>query len=257
MAKIFLFDIETSPITAYTWSLWDEVRSMQKVVEDWSVLTWAGKWLGEPEVHYDSNHLHGYHLDDSSSLISLHEFLDEADIVVAHNGNKFDIKKVNARFVQLGLHPPSPYHKIDTLREAKKNFAFTSNRLDALGEFLNLGRKVDTGGFELWSRCMAGDAEAFEEMIEYNIQDVVLLEQVYLTLRPWMNNHPNVSVIDDPQKPTCPKCGGVHLQWRGYSTTQTSKYRRFQCQDCGGWGRSRTLDTPRKMAPGVATNAQS
>jgi hypothetical protein len=236
--KIFLYDIETSPITAYTWSLWTEAKNYDNVVQDWCILTWAGKWLGEDEVHYDANHFHGDHLCDIETVRNLHHFIDEADIVVAHNGNKFDMKKMNARFIEAGLHPPAPYRKIDTLLEAKKNFAFTSNRLDALGSFLGLGRKKETGGFGLWTRCMAGDRKAFDEMLDYNIQDVLLLEEVYLKLRPWMHNHPNLGVFcDDTEQ--CPKCGGTHLQYRGYSTTQAGRYRRFQCQDCGGWGRER------------------
>lgn len=237
--KIFLYDIETSPITAHTWSLWTEVRNHGNITQDWSMLTWAGKWLGEEEVHYDANHFHSKNpFNDTKILRSLHSFIDEADIVVAHNGNKFDIKKMNARFIQVGLRPPSPYRKIDTLLEAKKNFAFTSNRLDALGQALGLGRKKETGGFDLWLRCMAGDREAFDTMLEYNIQDVMLLEEVYLALRPWMHNHPNLGVYCDEQT-QCPKCGGTHLQYRGFSTTQAGRYRRFQCQDCGGWGRER------------------
>ena len=252
--KIFVFDIETSPMTAYTWSLWTEVRSMDFITADWCMLTWAGKWLGDDEVFFDSNHLHGKPDDDSAILVSLHEYMDEADIVIAHNGNKFDIKKMNARFIQEGMEPPSHYRKIDTLLEARKNFAFSSNRLDALGEFLGVGRKVDTGGFGLWARCMAGDKQAFEDMVSYNIQDVSLLEEIYYKLRPWMQNHPNLGVYEhDTDDTKCPKCGGTDIQYRGYAYTQAAKYHRFQCNDCGGWGRVRTTDIPRGTK-GIMTN---
>lgn len=238
-AKIFLFDIETAPLTANCWSMWKQNIGWNQLIEDWYMLTWAGKWLGEDNILFDSNHLHGDPKDDEAICASLHACLDEADIVVAHNGNRFDIKKVNARFIGHGMEPPSPYRKVDTLLEARKNFAFTSNRLDALGDTLGFGRKIDTGGFSLWTRCMSGEIEAFEEMVEYNIQDIALLESVYLKLRPWMQQHPNVNVFDDDETPRCPKCGGTHLNYRGYATTQMARYHRFQCMDCGGWGRDR------------------
>jgi hypothetical protein len=256
MPKIFLFDIETAPIMAYVWSIWKQNVGMNQIVHDWRMLTWAGKWLDSDEILYDSCHLHGDTDDDKPILASLWQCLDEADIVVAHNGNKFDIKKVNARFLQRGFKPPSPYRKIDTLLEAKKNFAFTSNRLDSLGKALGVGGKVETGGFSLWSRCMNGDHTAFEEMVEYNIGDITLLEDVYLALRPWMHNHPNVAVYDDDVEPACPKCGGTHLQYRGYATTQVSKFRRFQCQDCGGWGRERINVLDKDKRASVKANVQ-
>lgn len=256
--KIFIFDIETSPITAYTWSLWTEARSYDNVISDWSMLSWAGKWLGDDEVYWDVNSYRDP-LDDTKILQSLHSFMDEADIIVAHNGNKFDIKKMNARFLLNGMKPPSPYRKIDTLLEARKYFALTSNRLDALGEMLGLGRKKETGGFKLWTRCLSGDKAAFEEMVEYNIQDVCLLEDVYLTLRPWMQNHPNVGVFNadnEVPRPHCPKCGSQAVEYRGYATTQAGKYRRYQCQSCGGWGRERVSVLTKTQREGLTNNIQ-
>jgi uncharacterized protein YprB with RNaseH-like and TPR domain len=252
--KIFLFDIETAPINGYVWSIWKQNVGLNQIVHDWRMLTWAGKWLDEDEVLYDSCHYYPDHTDDTPILETLHQYLDDADIVVAHNGNKFDMKKVNARFLQAGMDPPSPYRKIDTLLEVKKNFAFTSNRLDAIGKALGLGGKAETGGFELWTGCMNGDKESYEKMVEYNIRDITLLEDVYLALRPWMHNHPNVAVYNDEEAPECPKCGSQHLHWRGYATTNASRFRRFQCLDCGGWGRERVNTIPKGSRKGLMAN---
>jgi hypothetical protein len=243
-----MFDIETAPLAGNMWGMWKQNIGWNQITRDWYMLTWAAKWLDEDVVMYDSNHLHGDCRDDRPICESLHALLDEADMVVAHNGNKFDVKKVNARFILHGMEPPAPYRKIDTLIEARKNFAFTSNRLDALGDALGLGRKVDTGGFSLWSRCMEGDDAAFEEMVDYNVQDIILLEEVYLKLRPWMHNHPNVGMYNDDETPQCPKCGGTHINYRGTRKTQVSTFHRFQCQDCGGWGSTRynTLDKDKR-----------
>jgi hypothetical protein len=239
MPKVLLLDIETAPILAYVWARWKQNVAMNQVAEDWQILTWAAKWLDDKHVYtgtaFDGENVH----DDAKMLWNLHGLLDEADIVIAHNGKRFDIPRINARLMKAGMAPPSPYKQIDTFIEAKKTFAFTSNRLDDLGDFLEVGRKKDTGGFSLWTRCLQGDASAWDKMLKYNIQDVKLLEKVYLALRAWMPNHPNLGVYTDDLEPQCPKCGGNHLQHRGYAYTQVGKYHRYQCLDCGGWSRGR------------------
>lgn len=136
--------------------------------------------------------------------------------------------------VSLGLPPPAPYKQLDTKKIAKKYFSFTSNKLDDLGRYLGIGQKLDTGGYGLWLGCEEGDPKAWKKMKRYNKQDVVLLEEVYLKLRPWIANHPAVDNRDN-----CPKCNSANMQKRGYGFNKTSKYQRFQCMDCGGWSRVR------------------
>jgi hypothetical protein len=151
---------------------------------------------------------------------------------MGHNVDKFDVRKVNAKLIQHGFTPPSPYKTIDTLKIARRYFKFDSNRLNDLGVLLGLGKKVETGGFSLWEKCIAGEKKAWERMKKYNKQDVVLLERVYLKLRPWMKNHPDIFKIGVE----CQKCGSTNVQWNGYRITKTKKHRRFCCQNCGGWG---------------------
>lgn len=239
--KIFLFDVETAPTLAHVWQAWKANISINQVMEHGYVLCWAGKWLGEDEVIYASLNEHG----EQTMLESLHELLTEADIIVAHNGNKFDIPVMNTAFLKAGMKPPAPSKQIDTLAEAKKHFRFFHNKLDYLGEFLGVGRKVEHEGHELWVKVMNGDQEAWDRMIDYNVQDVQLLEQVYLKLRPWMKTHPSIPQMDEDEH-YCPRCGSKHIHFRGYITTRVSEFRRFQCQDCGGWGRVRLSENTKE-----------
>ena len=251
-----MFDIETAPIQGCVWSMWKQNVAWSQVREDWYMLTWAAKWLDEEEIMYDSLHHYKDLFNDEPIVQSLHALLDEADIVIAHNGNKFDIPKVNARFITHGMQPPSPYRSIDTLAVARQKFRFTSNRLDVLGDILGVGRKVETGGFQLWARCLDGDPTAFQEMADYNIGDITLLEDVYLKLRPWMSNHPNINIYDDEEEARCPKCQSAKLHWRGHAYTQVSKFHRFQCQDCGAWGRSRVNKLGKGKRQSMLNNIQ-
>lgn len=240
MLKILIVDVETSPKKAYIWRMWKENISPSQLIDDWFMLSWSAKWLGSDIVHGEGLSAQEAMLQDDRRILSkLWNMLDEADVIIAHNGDKFDVPVMNTRFLFNNLLPPSPYKQIDTLRVAKRKFNFSSNRLDYLGEFLGVGRKIDTGGFELWSRCLDGDHDALEAMLTYNKQDVILLEKVYNKLMPYMNIHPNHSVMNTEDKHVCPKCASSNIQRRGYYSTNISTFQRFRCNDCGSWSRAR------------------
>jgi len=239
--KILLFDIENAPSIGYLWGLYQEISSTKFIKDDWYVLCWAAKWLDSDKVMTSA--LPDYPLykkdmtNDKEVLKSLWGLLDTCDIAIAHNGRSFDRRKANARFIRSGMNPPSPYKMIDTLLEARNNFFFTSNRLDDLGVYLKAGRKTPTGGFDLWKDCLAGKKEAWKHMVDYCKQDVVLLEKVYKKMRPWMNRHPNTTLDDLGGVPKCQKCGSEKLEKRGVAYTPQSKFQRFICKSCKGWGR--------------------
>ena len=241
MLKVLHVDVETAPIQAYVWGLWKNNVGMNQIISDWFMLTWSAKWHGDDVVYGDKlSSSEAIEQDDKRIMYSLWKMLDEADIIVGHNLDKFDRKKINTRFLVHEMSPPSPYRTIDTLKVAKRHFGFSSNRLDYLGKMLGVGRKIDTGGFELWADCMKGKEEALAKMLEYNQQDVILLEDVYNRLAPYHATHPNHgATMEGIDEPVCPKCGSTHLQKRGYAFTNTSRYQRYRCTDCGGWSRGR------------------
>ena len=239
--KVLIYDIETSPNLAYVWGKWQQ--DVIQYQEEWYMLCFAYKWLGNKKTHVVA--LPDFKLykrdptNDYDVVKKLHELYSEADVVVAHNGDSFDQKKSQARMLYHGMHPPESYQQIDTKKVAKRYFNFNSNKLDDLGNTLGVGHKLQTGGFSTWLGCMNGDKKAWDKMKKYNKQDVILLENVYLKLRPWITNHPAYNVLNSRPE-ACPKCGGTKIHSRGISATRTNSYRRFQCQDCGGWLKSRT-----------------
>jgi len=244
LARILILDIETSPNIAYVWRFWKENVGAKQVLENGKMLSFAAKWLGSDTIFYEDVSVN----DERHMLSILFGLLDEADIVVAHNGDKFDLPHIQGRGLVLGLHPPSPYKTVDTVKVARYEFNFPSNSLEYLSIVLELNTKKGGHkkfpGFELWLGCLANNPEAWAEMKEYNIIDIVVLEELYLRMRPYMRRHPNVGVFDDPSEPVCPKCGSNHIQYRGYAHTNVGRYHRFQCSTCGGWGRSRISILP-------------
>lgn len=237
--SVILLDIETSPITGYTWSTWD--ANVLKILEPSKVLSVAWKELGSEDVSCKTiSDYKGYKkdvIDDKKLIEEVWNVLDKADVLITHHGKSFDIKKLNARFVWYGLNAPSRYEVVDTKASASRYFKFDSNSLNNLGAYLNLGAKVENGGFDLWVRCIAGDAEAWKLMRSYNIQDVLLLEKVYLKLRPFIDNHPNLSLMSEapPSGIECPSCMSTSVTKRGFSVTKTGRKQRYQCNDCASW----------------------
>jgi DNA polymerase elongation subunit (family B) len=220
----------------YIWGKYEE-NALGDFIQERMIISMAWKWLGEKKVYSMSlPDSRGYRKDPKNNrklIEKLHTLFSAADIIVGQNSDNFDIKMANAEFLQYGLTPPSPYKTFDTLKVARAKFRFNSNKLDDLGKRLGLGRKVKTGGFDLWLGCLNGDKKAWAKMVKYNKQDVILLEKIYLKLRPWSTNHPNVNVFDEVD--ACPVCSGTRLQRRGWAIVGMNKRRKFQCQDCGKW----------------------
>lgn len=245
-AKILAIDIETAPLLSYLWSLWPNGGVNPQMVEAPSyVLSWAAKWIGGDEVFvdalcFDEDYEPGIE-DDLRMLTGIWHLLDEADFVVGHNGDRFDIKRLNTRFLLAGLNPPSPYRQIDTLKMVKRCFAFDSNKLDYLLRQICGRAKGESGGFETWRRVMAGDMDAWDQLVRYNMQDVVDLEEVYLAIRSWDKSHPNVATAGAERLlPVCTTCGSENLiPTLKTSGTNASKFPLYQCGDCGTHVRGR------------------
>lgn len=237
--KILIMDIETMPIEALVWSPWNQNVYMEQIKKDWSILCWSAKWLFESKVMGEvvtpeEAKAH----EDRSVLDTMWNLLNEADMVVTHNGDKFDIKKLNWRFLVAGMPKPMYYKSIDTKKIAKMEFAATHNKLDWIAQIVGIGRKIETD-FTWWKECEQGNEKYLNMMLKYNKQDVHLEEEVYLKLRPWMTNHPNLSLYNvDSDVPGCPACGGIDLDWSGKYATGLGLYRGFRCQTCGAIGRS-------------------
>lgn len=254
-AKILIFDIETAPKISYVWRFFKENVGVDQVLHHGHVMSFAAKWLDEDDIYYHENR----GSDDSNIIEAMCGYLDRADIVVAHNGERFDSPQVIGRALVHGLSPPSPYKMVDTCKVARKEFGFPSNSLAYIAKVLGCDEKSDHKkfpGFKLWLECLKGNDEAWEEMAAYNIQDVETLEEVYLRMRPYIKNHPNVGVFsEEAEAPTCNKCGSTHLHRRGYAYTNVGKYPRYQCQDCGGWSRGRYTEL--KKSPNLLANVTS
>lgn len=246
--KILALDIETAPNTAHVWGLFKQNIGINQILDTGRVMCFAAKWLDEKRIAFWSEHT-----DDHKSVIKMaHKYLNEADAVLSFNGESFDLPTLNREFLKYSLCPPSPYRHIDLLKVAKRRFRFASNKMDHLARELDVGRKLAHKGHELWVDCMNGDAAAWRVMERYNKQDVVVLEQLYRKLVPWIDTHPNMALyMDTPEDPTCTNCGSLDVHQRGVQHNKAHSYTRYQCNDCSTWMRGRYTLTAKN--PNVLT----
>ena len=240
--KLVYLDVETAPNVSYTWGMYEQnVIAFQ---QEWYMLSFSWKWEGgRSKVRGldDYKTFKKDKSDDKELVREIWNILDSADIVVGHNIDRFDIRKINARFLHHGFNLPSTYKTIDTLKIARKMFMLNSNKLDHIARLLGLGKKVTTGGFDLWLGCMAGEKKAWRLMKKYNRQDVDLTDSVYKKLRPYITSHVNRNLLDGTTH-NCPSCSSSNVQKRGYSITRVGKYQRWQCQDCSAWSQGEKIN---------------
>jgi DNA polymerase elongation subunit (family B) len=258
LPKVLLLDIETAPLSAFLWRLkTDYVSPAMLQNSNWWMLSWSAKWLFDSEMMNDVvTPNESIEEDDKRIAASLWKLVNEADIIISHNGKNFDHKMLNMRWMMHDFMPPSPYRIIDTYQVARSNFLFPSYGLDFIAQQLGVGAKVKHEGFGMWKKCLMGEEEALKNMVEYNDMDVFILEDVYLVFRPWIKNHPSMGVYMESETPVCSGCGSVHLEECGSYKTNVSNFKNFRCQECGSpHNRQRTSAIPlsirKKLLTGI------
>lgn len=236
--RILVLDIETSPLVAYVWGTHEQEVGLNQIKDDWFLLAWGAKWLGDPPSKMMYMDQRGARRigEDKPLLKPLWKLLDEADIVITHNGKNFDSPKLNARFILNEMNPPSSYVHLDTYQIVRRVAKFTSNKLHYLTDKLcKKYKKLSHArfpGMALWTECLAGNKAAWDEMKTYNINDVLSTEELYLKIRAWAATKAHQA--DDPSQ-KCGTCGEEGKIYKsGTRIYRQGTVQRYRCRDCGG-----------------------
>jgi DNA polymerase elongation subunit (family B) len=234
-ARILTFDIETSPMLGYFFQAKTRYITPDKVVDKGGMLSFAAKWYDQKEVLFSSTFHDGY----DTMLENLFGLMDQADIVVGYNSERFDVPKIRTAFLLAGFPPMRPFRQVDLLRTVRNQFSFPYNRLDEVAQALGVGKKTTHQGFGLWTACLAGDPKAWALMKKYNVQDVRITEGVYDRIRGYIPNHPNLGLhSEDPRKAVCPNCQSNKLTEAGTARTAQTGYGMLRCDNCGAYSRN-------------------
>jgi DNA polymerase III epsilon subunit-like protein len=239
--RILFFDVESTPSIAATFQRFKVNIGPDAVIQEggW-LLSISWKWNNDSKVHGIAlTPEEAVNQDDSRLVACLYDLFQEADYVVAHNGAAFDVPLFKTRLLANGFPPPKTVKVVDTLQIAKK-LRFNSNKLDSLGHYLGVGRKLPHTGIRLWLDCMDGVQSALDDMLAYNKQDVILLEEVYNQLRAFDTKAPNAGHYFDDNQTRCVVCGSTNLVKTGNVVyTSASAFEEHQCEDCGARSRTR------------------
>lgn len=234
LPKILIFDVEVSPMQAFVWKRFKENISLDQTISESYMLCWSAKWLFDAKVMGDAlTPEEAKNEDDSRIVKSLYDLICQSDIICAYNGKSFDIPYMNQRFLIYGFNPYPPVNIVDPYETAKTVFRFSSNKMDNIATQLGLQNKIKTD-FDLWKGCVNGDAKCLSDMLKYNKQDVVVLEEIYLRILPWIKNHPNIANYLE-NKHACVKCGSENLTLikDKHFYTPSGVYELYRCRDCG------------------------
>ena len=231
LPKILLFDVETSLYHFVGWGTYKQYIQHYQITQHQYIISWAAKWLYDDDVQSDVvTPEESKNRDDKRVVKSIYKLLDEADIVIGHNGDRFDLRKLRWRFISHDMPPPSPFKIIDTLKVARREFFAPSYKQDFLTKYFQLENKLSTD-FQLWIDCENGNQDRLNEMVEYNKHDVMGLEELYLKIRPYIHNHPNLSVLMD--KDVCPNCGANDIvETDSEYITTANKFPVYRCDSC-------------------------
>lgn len=240
--KIVSFDIEVSPAVGWFYPPTYETNIL-KMQDRQKLMSFAWETVGFEGIHSwclaDYGHYKTDPSDDSVLVADLHEKLSQADILLGQNSDNFDVKLANYFFIKNNLEPIPPTKFLDTKKIAKKYFRFPNNTLNMLGEELGVGVKTEITHADLWYKCFVEhDLDSWLLMKEYNENDVRITTQIYLKMRGFMRNHPNMGRITG-EMDACPICGGYNYRVRANRQTNTSTYKQYSCNDCGGYFRDR------------------
>jgi hypothetical protein len=254
--KILFLDIETSLLLLYAFGIYDQNIPIDNIVQDYHLISWSAKWIFNEKVESmvltpEEAIAH----NDKRIAMGIWDLVNEADIVVHFNGDKFDMRRMNTRFMINKLPPPNPYRQsVDLLKHVRRICGNTSNKLNYVNKILGLSLKIENSGMELWRKCFEGDAESLLKMEAYNRGDVVITESLYLEILPWITNHPNLNIWSDSETAVCKNCGNSMLTWLDkYYYTSNAKYQTCKCEKCGSYGRSKVnLVTKEKRRVNIA-----
>jgi len=224
--KRLFFDIEVTPNEGYFWTAgFKQSINYGSIKKERVIICICYKWEGEKKVHS----LTWGNGNDKKLLLEFVKIAHDANELVGHNGDKFDLAWVRTRCIFHRIDV-SPFLKtIDTLKIARRLFKFNSNRLDYLGQFLGFGGKIHTG-YDLWLDTMNKKPGALEKMVKYCKGDVKLLENVFTAMKRYDKSKSHFG----RNKSDCPECGSERTVVKCHTVSVSGvKMTDLKCRDCG------------------------
>lgn len=228
--KRLLIDIETSPNICLSWRTGYKIDLQpESIIQERAIICICYKWEGKPKIHS----LKWNNGDDKQLLQEFAKVAAEADEIVGHNGDHFDLPWIRTRSLFHNIPLIQDIKSLDTFQTAKSKYYFNSNKLDYIAQYLGLGKKIATGGLQSWKDIMGGNTKALNRMVKYCQNDVLLLEKVFQKLKVQANCKTHVAVLQGGLRSDCPECASVNVNRHKIRPTRAGYVQiQLHCQDC-------------------------
>jgi hypothetical protein len=229
--KRLFFDIETSFVQGWFWRTgWKQRVGVWQIKVPKKIICICYKWQHEDKVHslqWDKDQ------DDKVMLQKFVQVLGNSDEAIGHNIDKFDLPEIRTRCIKQDVLMFPTYRTLDTYKKAKKYFQFESNALNHIGQVLKVGKKIPTTK-ELWEDIIYNKSKkALKDMVAYCKQDVILNEDVFTAMMPYIDHNTNFAVLKGKDKWHCPECSGMNVKLSHTDTTPMGYVKRhMKCNDC-------------------------
>lgn len=238
--KILLWDIEILPhkIEAYCWNPWQIIKPVDsKIIEESSIVTIAYKWFDEKAKPAVLKVKASDVRNDKEVLKQFSKVVEEADYIVGHYSDKFDLPFFNGRLFRHKLPPIATTKALDTFKMFKGSILNRwSNRLDYIAKMRGHEGKSKTD-WSLWQGCMDGKQSSIDKMGRYNAQDIIVLEKIFRDILPYSK----VNLVTTSEVINCTGCGNLRLEKRGFLRTLKKIYQRYMCKNCGKWSKGELI----------------
>jgi len=88
-------------------------------------------------------------------------------------------------------------------------------------------------GFDMWKNVMANDKDAMSEMVHYCEGDIIVLEDVFLTMQNYIKQNTHAGVLNNNLKYSCPCCSSEQITLVKNNVTAMGTIKRLiECNDC-------------------------
>lgn len=249
--RILILDVERvmPEYRIRSWSRkYDRYLHYDQLVTDARTALVAWSWYDEDEIHAAAEWDKG---GRNQFLKRVHRVMEQADIIVTHNGANADEPWLLADFTIPRKGAPGahqfkrlpelpPWKTVDTLKtlRSKRYKGIDFKGLDAVCQIVGLPGKTDSYDYRVMDAAVAGDTEAQEQITSYCKGDVAAERFVYDWARPGMANHPHLIVEGKGALLVCNRCGSAETlpnakRWMA----NVQSYEMLRCSGCTGYRR--------------------
>ena len=230
--RILFYDIETTPLKAYIWSLGKQVVRHTQLIDDsaqWGIICVTYCWNdGKPAQCIDW----GYEEQNTARVVEeFDKIILSADHIIGKNNKRFDDKMINAARLFADL-PPLPrwmYQTDDLEQQMRRYLRLPSYSLDYISDQLGLGGKIKME-FQDWIDIVEktdNGLKAFNKMCKYGKKDVVDTRNL------WNKLSTHFEPKYRPDVPCCSECRSFRRKKSGISYTKQGPKQRYKCLECG------------------------